>query len=260
MEELLQQLDILKTEYIKLLNDKDVLLNWGKPQLEALYATRIGCHQVELLKLQLRVKALKRKIELLHACINRNEMIDVDSIELQVAAELAQAELIIMQQTTEIQQAKTLLANLDTPERSSELRKIFKQLAKQLHPDVNPEITPEQTEIWHKIKQAYATGDLEKLKALQVVYEKEINAAKAVELSEEQTTLRIAMLKEGIKILYAELEEIKTLFPFTIEAQIKDDEWVTSRVSEIKEEINKLQQYEAQLEYEYKKTIELHGN
>ena len=39
-EELLEQYDLLKTEYIKLLNDKDVLLNWGKPQLEALYATK----------------------------------------------------------------------------------------------------------------------------------------------------------------------------------------------------------------------------
>lgn len=28
-EELLSSFDILRTEYIKLLNDKDVLLNWG---------------------------------------------------------------------------------------------------------------------------------------------------------------------------------------------------------------------------------------
>lgn len=60
-EELLSRFDILRTEYIKLLNDKDVLLNWGKPQLEALYATRIGTHQVEQLQLELRIKALKRK-------------------------------------------------------------------------------------------------------------------------------------------------------------------------------------------------------
>lgn len=260
MEELLQQLDIIKTEYIKILNDKDVLLNWGKPQLEALYATRIGCHQIERLKMQLRIKAIKRKIELLHSSINRNEAIDVDNIELQVAAELAEAELLIMKQTIELQHAKTLLSNLDTPEKSSELRKIFKQLAKQLHPDVNPEITPAQTEIWHKIKDAYNTGDIDKLKALQIVYEKEINEAAKTELTEEDIQLRLLMLKEGIKVLYEETEQIKNTFPFTVEQQIKDDEWVAEQVDAIKKEMNELQQYESNLEKEYKELIELYAD
>lgn len=260
MEELLQQLDIIKTEYIKILNDKDVLLNWGKPQLEALYATRIGCHQIERLKMQLRIKALKRKIELLHSSINRNEAIDVDNIELQVAAELAEAELLIMKQTIELQHAKTLLSNLDTPEKSSELRKIFKQLAKQLHPDVNPGITPEQTEIWYKIKDAYNTGDIDKLKALQIVYEKEINEATKTELTEEDIKLHLLMLKKGIKVLYEEAAQIKNAFPFTVEQQIKDDEWVTEQVEAIKKEMNELQQYESSLEKEYKELIELYAD
>ena len=51
------QLDLLKTEYIKLLNDKDVLINWGKPQLEALYNTRIGVHKIQILQLTLQVKS-----------------------------------------------------------------------------------------------------------------------------------------------------------------------------------------------------------
>lgn len=260
MEELLQQLDIIKTEYIKILNDKDVLLNWGKPQLEALYATRIGCHQIERLKMQLRIKALKRKIELLHSCVNLNESIDVDKIELQAAAELAEAELSIMKETIQLQHAKTLLSNLDTPERSSELRKIFKQLAKQLHPDVNPGITSAQTEIWHKIKDAYNTGDVDKLKALQIIYEKEIGEAAKTELTEEDIKLRLVMLKEGIKILYEEINEIKNAFPFAIEQQVKDDEWVAEQVNEIKKEMEELQQYEISLEKEYKELIELYAN
>lgn len=260
MKELLQQLDILKTEYIKILNDKDVLLSWGKPQLEALYATRVGCYQIERLKMQLRIKSLKRKIELVHICINRNEKIDVDSIELQIAAELATAELAIMQETAELQKAKILLSNLETPERSSELRKIFKQLAKQLHPDVNPDTTSEQIEIWHKIHHAYKAGDLEKLKALQVIYEKEISKSNISELTEEQLTLRIATIKEGIKILYNEIEEIKKVFPFNIEEQIKNDEWVSKQVEAIKKEIQELSEYENELEQEYKQLIEQYEN
>jgi hypothetical protein len=76
-EQLQEQYDLLRTEYIKLLNDKDVLLQWGKPQLEALYNTRIGYLQIEKLQLRLRIKALKRKIELVHAAINQNKKIEL---------------------------------------------------------------------------------------------------------------------------------------------------------------------------------------
>ena len=101
-EQLQEQYDLLRTEYIKLLNDKDVLLQWGKPQLEALYNTRIGYLQIEKLQLQLRIKALKRKIELVRAAINQNKTIDITEIELQVAAELAEAEFRIMNEVAEL--------------------------------------------------------------------------------------------------------------------------------------------------------------
>ena len=259
-EQLLEQYNLLRTEYIKLLNDKDVLLNWGKPQLEALYSTRIGIHQIERLQMQLRIQAMKRKIELVQGAINRNEPFDVNEIELQVGEELARAELNIMQQAVEIEKAKTLLTNLDTPQRSAELRTLFKQLAKQLHPDANPGLTAEQTEIWHLVKQAYETGDLEKLKALQVVYEKEINNLQAAELSltKEELSLRNESLKEGVRILNEEIKNIKSVFPFTIEQQIKDEDWVQTEVVQIKKDIAALTEYEKELVQHYTDLINAH--
>ena len=102
IRQLHSQFDLLHTEYIKLLNDKDVLQEWGKPQLEALYNTRIGCLQIEKLQLQLRIKALKRKIELVRAAINQNKSIDINEIELQVAAEIAEAEFRIMNEVAKL--------------------------------------------------------------------------------------------------------------------------------------------------------------
>jgi len=42
-ELLLQQHEILKAEYVKLLNDKDILLSWGKPQFRSLVRHPYRC-------------------------------------------------------------------------------------------------------------------------------------------------------------------------------------------------------------------------
>jgi uncharacterized Rmd1/YagE family protein len=52
------------------------LLEWGKPQLEALYSTHTGMHQLEQLQFELRIKALKRKIEMVRSIIVRNLPLD----------------------------------------------------------------------------------------------------------------------------------------------------------------------------------------
>ncbi len=256
-EQLEEQYDLLKTGYIRLLNDKDVLLQWGKPQLEALYNTRIGYLQIERLQLQLRIKALKRKIELVHAAINQNKTINVTEIELLVAAELAEAEFRIMKEVAKLENSKNLLSHLESPERSAELRKLYKQLAKQLHPDLNDNLTEEQKNLWYLVKEAYENGDLEKLKAMQVVYEKELKATgnKITALTEEEITLKIEVLKEGIKILNEQIFQIRGEFPFTIEAQIKDDEWVNAQSEELKKELSKLQEYESELTLQYQQII-----
>ena len=260
-EELLSRFDILRTEYIKLLNDKDVLEHWGKPQLEALYASRIGSYQVEQLQLELRAKALKRKIEMVRSIIVRNLPLDVEAIERQAAAELAEAQLQVMQQVAKVEQSKAMLSHLESPERSAELRKIFKQLAKQLHPDVNPRLTAEQKEIWHKVKEAYETGDLEKIKALQVIYEKEISKAEDLleRLGEEEIKLKNEVMAEGIKQLEKEIQKIRCNFPFDIEDKIKDEAWVTEQQQAIQKMIDRLRVYEGELILEYEALVNGYG-
>ncbi|MEJ7610623.1 MAG: hypothetical protein WKF88_05525 [Ferruginibacter sp.] len=256
-EDLLEQYDLLKSEYIRLLNDKDVFINWGKPQLEALYMTKIGVYSLEKLKQQLHIKALKRKIELVQSAISNGHDFNVSEIELQVAGELAHAELKIMGEVTKLEKAKHILTHLNSPERSAELRKLFKEMAKQLHPDANPDLTPEQMDIWHLVKDAYESGDVEKLKALQVVYEKEINGLKAglATLTDDELTLRNTALTEGIRLLHEEIKSIRSEFPFTIEQQIKDEEWVTEQVTGLKKELEKMKEYEKELQQHYLELI-----
>lgn len=260
-EALLEQFEVLQTTYIRLLNDKDVLLQWGKPQLEALYATRIGVHRLEELKLQLLVKALRRKCELVRSRIARGLPVIPEVIEAIVAEELIEAQIEIMAQAAVIESGAHLLSNLSTPQRSAELRQIFRQLAKNLHPDANPDLTEEQLHLWHLAKNAYQEGDLEKLKALQIVYEKELRGLQAAiaELPEEALVLRIEVVKEGIRFLEKEIAQIRAAFPFTIETQIRDEEWVKTEVARIEEGILALRQYEGELTLEYEALINGYG-
>ncbi len=257
--ELKSQLEILKEAYIKLLNDKDVLINWAKPQLEALYATRIGRFQVERLQMQLRIKAIRRKTELVLGAMNRNQKPDVDVIELEVATELASAERRIMEEVAMIEQSKQMLSNLESPTRSAELRKLYRQFAKVLHPDVNAELTDKQRQLWLLVTEAYRSGDVDTLKAFQLVYESELKQAKEQVdgLSKEELQTKCEVLKEGARLLQEELLEMKNNFPFTIEHQIKDEAWVDEQVKLIFIEIAQLKEYEEELLTEYRRLTAL---
>lgn len=248
-EDLISELKLLREEYIKLLNDVDVLENWGKPQLEAIYATRIGQYKLRVLETQIRIKGHKLKIEMIRSAIAQNTKIDLDQIELTIAEKLAVAYEQVMEQSMQIELSKNMLRNLETPERSAELRKIFRHLAKDLHPDVHPDLTYEQTQIWHLVKDAYEKGDVQKLKALQVVYQDEIKniQRKTEDASESDILLQHQTIKAGIKVLYEQISELKLQFPFTLENELKNEDWIAEQVKDTETEQVKLETYEREL-------------
>lgn len=215
---------LLKGEYVKLQTDKDCLLEWGKPQLEALYAVKIGNRQLDLLKLRLEVKRLKRLTEMAFACINRNEPVNWDLIEQTVDIGLEKDYTEILNEALRLEKANYLLSNLASPERSAELRKLYRQLARELHPDVNPDLTENQINLWHAVRRAYEHGDLESLRALSIIAQDvESHADK---LSADDIKLQIELLKAGIEKLIAEIEQIRSEFPFSIEKDLRNEEWV----------------------------------
>lgn len=241
-EELLESLSNLKAGYIASLNSLDVMKNWGKVQLEALYATRIGVFKIEVLELQIELKSLKKKIQFCHQYINRDQSPPFVEIEEKVKLMTAQAYEEIHQEKEKVVFGKAVLTNLKSPEDSAELRKIFRNIAKSLHPDINPNLTHEQQEIWHLFYTAYKEGDLDKMKALEVVYAEEIKQFQNQnkELSEEDILLQTAMLKQGILELENEIQQLNSAFPFNIAELIRDDEWVEEQQSLLKKEIEEL--------------------
>lgn len=96
-------------------------------------------------------------------------------------------------------------------------------------------------------------GDLEKLKALQIVYEKDLNQISKLtnELSNDQLNIKNLTLSEGIKLLQAEIDAIKSSFPFTVEQEIKDEEWVNQQQEQLINKITQLKKYAQELSIEF---------
>ncbi|MEN2434069.1 J domain-containing protein [Weeksellaceae bacterium A-14] len=241
-EELIASLQKLKAGYIASLNSLEVMKNWGKVQLEALYATRIGKYKIELLELQIELKSLKKKIQLCHQYINRGETPDFQAVEKSVSEMVHNAYQEIHSEKQKVAWGKAVLSNLKSPEDSMELRKIFRNVAKKLHPDINPNLSDEQKDIWHLFHTAYKTGDLDKLKALEIVYATELAQSENLDtLSEEDILLQTATIKQGIREIEEQIQEMERDFPFNIADQIRDDEWVEEQQNLIRKEKEELE-------------------
>lgn len=105
---------------------------------------------------------------------------------------------------------------------------------------------PRHREVWHQFQEAYNTGDLERFKALEIVYADVVAAAEREpkELSEEEIRLQINTLKNGITELTAEKKQLESDFPFSLADKLHDEEWVAEKQQAV---IKDIEEYNAAL-------------
>jgi hypothetical protein len=249
-KELKEKYQLLKGEYVQLMTDKDMLLDFGKSQLEALYVVKIGKKQLELLEMSLVVKGLKRQFELAMAYVNRNEKINWHTIDLEVNIFLTEDYKKLIAESERIENANKLLSNLASPERSVELRRLYRQLAKELHPDVNQNLTVQQQNLLHAVRRAYEYGDLESLRALAVVVNDSERNTEII--SDDDLKTQIELIKAGIEKLHSEIEVIRSTFPFIIEKELRNEEWVAEQNRKTEQQLEELllqnRKYEERIE------------
>ena len=101
-----EQFELLKTELSKLISDRDYLLNTVKPDLEAQYYLRIGKHQYRLFLIRNEVLRMRRKVELIQACVNRGEDPDLKRIERDLDEVLQKWREEVLELSRKIKQAE----------------------------------------------------------------------------------------------------------------------------------------------------------
>ena len=243
----LDDLESLKSELAKLISERDTLENTVKKNLEALYATKIGINEYKQFKIECDIARLKRKIELFQAKINHGEKFNVAEIESKLDDEYKKWEREMSGMLKDIKNSKKRLGSLMNKEDSIELQRTYRLLVKKLHPDVNPDQTEKSKLLWNRTMHAYSLGDIGELRAIKLlVYDFKDDASVDSGL---KIYNHIESIKQKIFDLIEYIKKIKGEFPFTIEHDINDENWVANKNSEILKKIEKLNDKKEELEH-----------
>lgn len=223
---------IFREQLAQLLGECHILVQTVKPNLLAIYQKKIGLWELKLLRMRTEVARCRRTVELAQAAINQGEKPDWVAIEGELELEFLQWKEKIREATEAIKAAESYLTTPLSPQDSNQLKKLYYALVKRLHPDMNPGLDEEQQLLWQRVQEAYERSNLEELKALTLLLEK--NSSLPVSVSSlEQLQEEGKLLSGHIMAAIARIEKIKSVPPFTIENDLMDQDWVDARRAEI---------------------------
>ena len=238
-----ERLQALRTELVKLIADRDHLLNTVKPNLEAKYYAVIGKEQYRLFLLRNDVLRLRRKIELIQACRNRGEEPDLDLIEMQLDAELQQwiEELRELARKIEWAGYHNRLPEL-SPEQSRELRRLYRELVRKLHPDLNETLPESYKYLWDRVLTAYRNGDLEELQTLSLLLAEKEEELSPAPSTMEQLAADVKKLEQKTGEMLENLSRLQEQFPFDLRDKLADLQWVAAQQQELERQIEEMEQ------------------
>lgn len=244
----------LKTQLSALLSERDELLYHICKNIEADYMIKIGTLEYKAYKYFCMTLRIKRKIELIQAKLNRQEIVALPLIEQQLDKEYAEYEQSLKDRMDTINAAVQRMAGtLLTDEEDELLKKLYRQIVKKLHPDLNPKITEEELTLFHNAVIAYENGDLTIIKSIAMMVEEITPGGNDFGLNDGLSELRATKEKflESQKGILVQIEKIKSSFPYNQKDFLQDEVAVkiyrNDLQVEIEEERKAFEQYELKL-------------
>lgn len=231
--------EVLRKEYADLLAQRDEMLTYEKPYLNALYMSVVGQKLHQKYVLQLEIKMVFSEIQLKQAYINRNIAPDTELINKQLDKQFAAYQQKLAQEQAQLDNAKKYLDDtlFLAPHIALKIKEVYKTIVKKLHPDINPNCTEYEKDLLLKAQVCYEMSDLNGLNDVLLQMNLETPAEKIsvagmkeiVEKLEEQ----VAMLKQNIFGL-------EQSFPFNYREKLSDGEWIEREQAGIDDDIEKL--------------------
>ena len=238
----------LQEEICALLCERDHLRFQSAPVIEAQYRVRIGVLECKAFEFQCDVLKLKRKIELVQTALNHQETPQLDRIEEILAEEETQYAQKLETMKTQVADALKWKSNatMMTPEKSAKIKKIYYRIVRKLHPDVNPDVTESDKALLQTAMSAFEYGSLMTLEAVAATLETIVPTVETPSAMEEldQEHQRLTAIRDHV---CAEIERIKTSFPFDQLDLLADEKKIEACRAHWKETIAAYKETYAQL-------------
>lgn len=222
----LKNYEMLRESLLQTEVEKKYLLHQALPELQAIYLSKVGKLKLELLESRIEVYRLKRKMELIQSCINRQSEIVPEAIDILLEKEMQAQRKNLEEESKKLDKAMRFISlQIMKIEEAVELKNIYYKLARKLHPDLNPDSSETMKMLWLKVSECYQQGDLNQMKLLEILSLHETTTDSTPTLVEELKR-RNEILSSRISQLMKEIEHIKTNFPFTYSERLKDTLWI----------------------------------
>ncbi len=235
-EALLKEAKKLQTELSALIMERDELKHHICKNIQTEYMLKLGTLEYKVFEFQCKILRIKRKIELIQAQFNRQEIVNIIEIEIKLDFEYAEYQEKLNEKMNDINEAleRSNMGKL-SPEESGELKKMYKQIVKKLHPDMNPDVTEGELKLFNQAVEAYKNGDIQALRSISIMIS-EISDYEETSDSMDALKEKINRLKQMITNVLNNIEYIKQSFPYNQKELLSN----TMKIKERQDELNAL--------------------
>ena len=227
-----------RTELSMLVLQRDELKYVICKNIETKYMLELGSLEYCLYQSECIIMRLKRKVELIQMRINRQEKIDVATIDELLDEQFREYQQNLEEKIKKMNEAiERDNGEVLTEQQVKELKKLYRAIVKALHPDLNPNVTKQQIKLFQNAITAYKNGDLQTLRI--------INEMISNNHSEDDNTDNIEKMRDElirldrmISSINGDVEKIKSEYPYTMKDILFDKEQLNQRKEELKDNID----------------------
>lgn len=242
----------LKEEFLKLYTRKEEIVSGELTSAYVLYTDLIGRYEFEIFNYEIQVKALRLKIKLAQAYLNRNESPDINTIEQRIRQLWKEHEEKLQNMMTGIQLADS--ATTVNAAIIEDCRAIYRMLVKKLHPDLHPELSEELHDMLIVAQAAYKQHDVSTLRQLVIKYHF-LSDSLDVETDFDDVNF-VKQLSEQIENLKVLIEQYENSFPLNCLENLSDEKWVKNQQQLMQQKLKQLKKEVSKLENNYSLVIE----